>query len=379
MTPLELFFDLVYVFAISRIAGNLIGHVDGRGIAETLVLTLAAMYAWFMTAWTSNWLDVDRRPVQLMLLGLMFASLLMSTSITGAFANTPWSWIGDRAALFVVGYLAIQLGRTLFAVVAFRDHRLHGHFVNALAWEAGTSAIWIAGIFASGDARLTIWGIAVAATYGGVIAGHPLPGRPRPFSTDSQVYAEHLLERFRLFFLIALGETVLSIGGAFSGVPVEFETLLALTVAFVGAASLWWCHFHRVERLGADAALAAGDASRIVAVGNYALIAMVVGIIAIAAGDELALVDRTGSTSSTATVLIFGGPALFLLTQLVSIWHATGTVQRSRILGCAALLLLAFASAPFNLVVAVTCASAVLLAVAISDTLAERERTPAAS
>ena len=73
-------------------------------MAETLVLTLAVMYAWFMTVWTSNWLDGDRRPVQLMLLGLMFASLLMSTSVTEAF--------GDRAGLFVIGYLAIQIGRT---------------------------------------------------------------------------------------------------------------------------------------------------------------------------------------------------------------------------------------------------------------------------
>jgi low temperature requirement protein LtrA len=178
------------------------------------------MYAWFMTVWTSNWLDVERRKVQLLLLGLMFASLLMSTSITAAFDYTPpWSWIGDRAALFVVGYLAIQFGRTIFAVAAFRGHRLHDHFANALAWEAGTATIWIAGIFVDGDARLAIWALAVAVTYGGVIAGHPLPNRRSPFSTDSQIYAEHLLERFRLFFLIALGETVLTIGNAFADVP----------------------------------------------------------------------------------------------------------------------------------------------------------------
>src|SRR5690348_9779127 len=85
VTPLELFFDLVYVFTVSQLAHNLFGHVDARGMAETLVLTLAVMYAWFMTIWTTNWLDAERPPVRLMLLCVMFASLLMSTSISEAF------------------------------------------------------------------------------------------------------------------------------------------------------------------------------------------------------------------------------------------------------------------------------------------------------
>ena len=69
MTPLELFFDLVYVFTVSQLSQHLVEHVDARGMAETLVLTLAVMYAWFMTVWTSNWLDVERQPVQLLCLG----------------------------------------------------------------------------------------------------------------------------------------------------------------------------------------------------------------------------------------------------------------------------------------------------------------------
>ena len=85
VTPIELFFDLVYVFTVSQLSLHLVEHVGLRGMAETLVLTLAVMYAWFMTVWTSNWLDVERRQVQLVLLGLMFASLLMSTSVAGAF------------------------------------------------------------------------------------------------------------------------------------------------------------------------------------------------------------------------------------------------------------------------------------------------------
>ena len=324
VAPIELFFDLVYVFTVTQLSEHLFGDVSLRGMAQTLVLTLAVMYAWFMTVWTSNWLDVERRQVQLLLLGLMFAGLLMSTSVTAAFGVDFPPWLSDRAGLFVIGYLAIQIGRTAFAVVAFRGHRLHDHFSNALAWELATGLLWIVGIFFDGDARLAIWAVAVLATYAGVIAGHPLPGRRSPFSTDSQIYAEHLLERFRLFFLIALGETVLTVGSAFA---------------------------------------------------NYALIAMVIGIVAIAVGYERALIEPDFDVPTATAALIFGGPAVFLLAQLAFIRQATGEVSQSRIVACLALLVLAFATASISLLAAVIAASLVLLAVAVADTRAEKPST----
>lgn len=362
VTPLELFFDLVYVFTVSQLAHSLLEQVDARGMLETLVLTLAVMYAWFMTVWTSNWLDGDRQPVRLMLLSVMFASLLMATSISQAF--------GDRAGLFVIAYLAIQIGRTVFAVAAFRGHRLHAHFVNALVWEIGTAPIWIAGIAVEGDARLALWAVATLVTYGGVIAGHPLPGRRSPFSSDSQIYAEHLLERFRLFFLIALGETVLTIGNAFADQPVGADRLLVLAVAFSGTVALWWCYFHRAEEVGLNAIEGAADASRIVGLGNYTLILMVIGIIAIAVGDELAIAGPHAPTTLANAVLIFGGPAIFLLSQLGFMRRATGQIPRSRLHACIALATLALATAPLGLLAAVMASSAVLLAVAIDDTRA---------
>jgi low temperature requirement protein LtrA len=363
VTPLELFFDLVYVFTVSQLTHNLLGQVDARGMVETLVLTLAVMYAWFMTVWTSNWLDVDRQPVRLLLLGLMFASLLMSTSVSEAF--------GDRAGLFVIGYLSIQLGRTAFAVVGFRGHRLHMHFVNALVWEVATAPIWIAGIAVDGDARLALWAAATLIAYGGVIAGHPLPGRKSPFSSDSQIYAEHLLERFRLFFLIALGETVLTLGNAFAGQPVDAARLFVLAVAFAGTVALWWCYFHRAEEIGMNAVEGAPDASRIVGVGNYTLIVMVIGIIAIAVGDELAIAAPGDPNTLSTAVLIFGGPALFLLAQLGFMRRATGAVPRPRVIACVALILLGIATAPLSLLAAVVASSVVLVAVAVADTRAD--------
>jgi low temperature requirement protein LtrA len=360
VTPLELFFDLVYVFTVSQLAHHLLGHVDARGMAETLVLTLAVMYAWFMTVWTSNWLDADRQPVRLLLLCIMFASLVMSTSVSEAF--------GDRAGLFVIGYLAIQIGRTAFAVIAFRGHRLHMHFVNALIWEVGTAPIWIAGIAAGDDARLVLWAVATLVTYAGVMAGHPLPGRRSPFSSDSQIYAEHLLERFRLFFLIALGETVLTLGNAFAGEPLRADRLLVLAIAFTGTVALWWCYFHRAEELGGRAVQEAANPSRLVGLGNYALILMVIGIVAIAVGDELAIAHPHDPTTAAISALVFGGPAIFLLAQLGFMRRATGAVPRSRVVACVGLLVTSIATIPFDLLVAIGAATAILVAVAVDDT-----------
>lgn len=128
VTPLELFFDLVYVFAISQLSHHLFAHPDLRTGLETVILTLAVVYTWEMIAWLSNWLSPEYRSFQLLLLSLMLGSLFMSSGIEAAF--------GDRMWLFTCAYLAVQLLRNLFAIGVFAvgtPH--HRHFVNAFVWE----------------------------------------------------------------------------------------------------------------------------------------------------------------------------------------------------------------------------------------------------
>ena len=157
-----------------------------------------------------------------------------------------------------------------------------------------------------------------------------LAARPRR-AIDLQhtdISGGHLIERFRLFFIIALGETVLVMGDAFAGEPFELERLLAL--------------------------------------------------IAIAVGDELAIAHPDDDATLGFTILTFGGPALFLAAQVVFLHEAIGRVPRSRWLGLAALAILAVATAPVTLMAGIAAACAVLVGVAIADTLASREREPAA-
>ena len=198
VSPLELFFDLVYVFAIGQLSHHLLEHVDLRTGAETAIMALAVVNAWSTTAWGTNWLEPDRLPVRVLIVGLMFASLLMSVAIPDAFDGRAW--------LFVTSYLVLQVGRSAFLIMALRGRPLGEHVVNQLVWELVAGIFWVAGAFADADARLLLWGLALAVTYTGGLSLHWLPGRGRRVDLGhTETSGGHLVERFRLFFIILLG------------------------------------------------------------------------------------------------------------------------------------------------------------------------------
>ena len=198
VTPLELFFDLVYVFAISQLTHLLVAQFDLRGAIETLILALAVVYAWYMTAWLSNWLSPDIGRSRLLLLAIMLASLLMSSAIGEAFA-------GSRLALrHPATWRSRSAGRPSRPSRSRPGTNQRIHFVNLLGWEIAVAPLWIAGALADGDARIAIWAAAVVVLHVGVVFYHPVPGRPShlraPIGPDaagvhSDVAGEHLLER----------------------------------------------------------------------------------------------------------------------------------------------------------------------------------------
>jgi low temperature requirement protein LtrA len=365
VTPLELFFDLVYVFAIGQLSHHLLEHVDLRTGAETAIMALAVIYAWFMATWAANWLDPDRMPVRVYLVGLMFASLLMSAAIPDAFDERAW--------LFVTGYLLLQVGRSAFLIVALRGRALGEHFVNDLIWELLTGVLWVAGAVVDGDMRLALWGLAVVGTHAGVWSLHWLPGRGRRIDLEhTEIAGAHLVERFRLFFIVALGETVLLMGNAFTDEPFELERLLALAISFTGTVALWWCYFQRAEAIGIELAETAEDAGAVGWTGTWTLTMMVLALIGIAVGDELAIAHPGDDATLSFTLLTFGGPALFLLAQVFFLRSALGHVPRSRSLGLVALAILAVATSPLTLIVGIAASSSVLVAVAIADTISAK-------
>jgi low temperature requirement protein LtrA len=161
---------------------------------------------------------------------------------------------------------------------------------------------------------------------------------------------------------------VLTTGAAFTGEPFSLERLLALGIGFTGTVALWWCYFERAEGVGAEEAERAEDPGAVLWWGTLTLTMMVLALIGIAVGDELAIAHPGDDATLGFTILTFGGPALFLLAQVFFL-HEVHDVPRSRPLGLAALAMLAVVTSPLAMIVGIAASSAVLLAVAISDTV----------
>lgn len=306
VTPMELFFDLVYVFAITQLSHLLLDRLDVRGALQTALLLLAVWWAWMYTTWTTNWLNPDRRPVRVMLVGVMAASLIVSAVLPEAF--------GDRGLLFAGAYVAMQVGRTAFVLFCTRDHPgLFRNFQRILAWLIFSGVFWIAGALASGPQRDLLWVAAVVIDYLAPACGFFTPGLGRSTTHDWNISGEHLAERCQLFLMIALGESILVTGATFGELDITPVTVAAFVVAFLGSVALWWVYFDRSAR---DAAAAIARSDDPGALGRsaytYLHLPMVAGIVVTAVGDELAIAHPLGHASPEIVATVLGGPALFL-------------------------------------------------------------------
>jgi low temperature requirement protein LtrA len=158
VTPLELFFDLVFVFAVTQLANRLLVHLTLGSTLETLFLLLAVWWAWIRMTWFTNWFDPDKLLVRLVLIAVMLASLLMSVSIPEAF--------GERGLMFALAYVAIQVGRTTFVFIALRrslgtSHPLSINFQRVLYWVLASGVLWIIGGLLGGETRYVVWVLAL--------------------------------------------------------------------------------------------------------------------------------------------------------------------------------------------------------------------------
>ena len=201
----ELFFDLVFVFAVTQLSHSLIEHFTLLGAVQTLLLILAVWWVWIFTSWVTNWLNPERLPVRLALLVLMLLGLILSSSLPKAFES--------RGLAFAGAYVAMQVGRTLFFIWAVRSHPVMVRaFQRILVWLAGAAVFWLAGAFGHGTARLMLWAIALAMEYVSPSLGFFVPGLGRSRTKDWDVEGGHMAERCALFIIIALGESILVTG-----------------------------------------------------------------------------------------------------------------------------------------------------------------------
>lgn len=372
VTSVELFFDLVFVIAVTQISHALLEHMSWRGALEAALLLAAIWWAWIDTAWITNWLDPARLPVRLMLFVLMAIGLVITSSLPEAF--------GERGLSFALAFAVFQMGRTLFALWAMRhDRGLFVNFERITIWYAVSAALWVIGGVAQGDTRLAVWLVALAIDTAGPALGFVVPGLGRADTREWSVDGAHMAERSGLFVLIALGESVLATGIGFTGLVWTPEVILAMGASLLQAIAIWSIYFgEHAERASRTIAHSA-DPGRLARVAyTYVPILIVAGIIVSAVGDELTLAHPSGPTEWATALILVGGPALFLLGATLFKLAVFGLWPWPRLVGLAILLvLLAFGTSlsPLLLSLATTL---ILASIGIYEQLL-LSRLPAAS
>lgn len=331
----ELFFDLVFVFAITQISHTLLEHFTPRGLAQAALLLAAVWWVWIYTSWVTNWLDPETPPVRLMLFALMFAGLLLSTSLPEAF--------GEKGLLFAGAYVAMQLGRTLFALFSMRSSSPgnYRNFQRICAWLVVSGVFWITGALCQGDLRFGFWALALGIEYAGPALGFRFPGLGRSTTADWNVEGGHLAERCALFIIIALGESVLVTGATFAKLAPTPETLLAFANSFLSSVAMWWIYFHIGAERGSELIARSDDPGRIGRIAyTYIHLLLVAGIILVAVGDEFTLAHPGGHTEMRVALAVIAGPAFYLMGNLLFKRVTAGWFPLSHLVGLGLLALL---------------------------------------
>lgn len=307
VTNIELFFDLVFVYAVTQLSHTLLHGLNVVGALQVLLLFLAVWWVWVFTSWVTNWLDPERPLVRLLLLALMLAGLLLSMALPEAF--------GERGLLFAGAYVFMQVGRTLFVLWALGDDAPANtrNFQRIAVWLAVSGALWLLGGWLDGKERVLLWVAALALEYIGPALAFAVPGLGRSSTADWDIDGGHLAERCSLFVIIALGESVLVTGSSFADTAWQPQAVLAFVSAFVGSVAMWWIYFDLGAERGSRAIRHAADPGRTArAAYTYLHLLIVAGIIVGAVADELTLRDAQQRVGAISGAVLLGGPMLYL-------------------------------------------------------------------
>jgi low temperature requirement protein LtrA len=340
---LELFFDLVYVFAITQVSHVLLKHLSWTGLIEAATLFFAVWWAWMYTTWATNWADPERVPIRLMLLLAMLASLIMAAAMPHAFVHGP-----ERTAMvFAASYVGIQLLRSMFMAWVMRrgDHAAAMSMVRIACWFAVSAIGWFGGALSHSEgAQLALWLGALAVEYLGPISGYRTPGLGRADPADWQISGSHMAERCALFIIIALGEGVIVTGASFSEMSHGAMSIAAFLLAFFGSVLMWWIYFDVGAERGARHIEHHAEPGRIArSAYTYLHMPIVAGVVITAVADGLLLEHPQGMagrglilTQSAGLLTYLAGTGLFK-----RFGSPLGNYPLSHLVGCGLVALIA--------------------------------------
>ncbi|PWE33380.1 low temperature requirement protein A [Maritimibacter sp. 55A14] len=305
VTTMELFFDLVYVFTIIQLSHYLLTHASWLGALEAATLYAAVWWAWNYTAWAANWVNPDHPSGRGLMIVLMGCALLMAVAAPQAF--------GARAGLFAAAYVAMALIRAGYMAFVFRGQVMGRNYAQLGAWSAVSGLFWLAGALVE-EARLALWIVAVLIDYAGPYAGFWVPGKGATPMASWPLKGLHLFERNQLIFIIALGESILLLGGFLVSHDLHADTWLAALVGFLLIVSLWWIYFVDLSEPGEHRFKHAADHTSLARAGlAYAHGIAVCGAIVVAVAIEMIVAHPGDAIHAETAIIAFAGPSLFLL------------------------------------------------------------------
>jgi low temperature requirement protein LtrA len=326
ITPLELFFDLTFVFAITQVTILLADEPTWGGVLRGMLVLAALWWAWSAYAWLTSTMDVDEGGVRLAMLASTGTMLVVALAVPGAF--------GDDALLFGAAYFLVRvLHLVLYTIVGRGDPDLRGALLRvAPAGLLGASLLVLAAFF-EGDARVAVWVAALAIDYLG----------PAVVSLRGwRIAPEHFAERYGLIILIALGESIIAIGVG-AGFELTAGVIVAAAFGIVVVSALWWLYFDVaaiLARRQLEQARGVARARLALDAYNYLHLPMVAGIVLFSLGLKTTLGDVGKELDTVPAVGLCGGVALYLLGHIAFLYRATGYLFRRRTVGAIVLFAL---------------------------------------
>jgi low temperature requirement protein LtrA len=380
-TFLELFFDLVFVFALTRVSarafedlaleGGKTGWTALTGGGKTLLLLLALWAVWQGTAWTTSRYDPYHIWLQTIVIIALVGSMVMGVAIPRAFSSTGLA--------FAVAYVVVQVSRPTILLLTLRQLQHRRLKLRMLITFSVTGVLWLAGALLPTDPRVTLWTLALLLEYLASRSGWPVPGLGRSIVSRWDIHGEHLAERYQQFFLVALGETILIAGLAYSRAPGSATRTAAFAAALLTTVLFWRIYVQRAGRILGEAVTRAAHPATIGRSAADTHLVMVIGVVATAIGYELVNEHPTGHNEVGWLAMILGGPALFLLGRARFEYEVFGRVSPSRWVAILVLVLLMPLLMPVVPLAAAIAAPLVLLGVAVADARRAWGRPPEAA
>ena len=364
VTNAELFFDLVFVYAVTQLSHLQLARFSPLGSVQVTLLFLAVWWAWVYTTWITNWLDPERTPVRILLFLLMLGGLVLSTSIPTAFEG--------RGLWFAGAYAAMQVGRTLFWLLATPRQRtaVRHNAIRILVWLSGSAVFWILGGLADGQARLWLWTVALSIEYVAPAMRFWTPGLGFSSIEAWAVEGGHMAERCAGFIIIALGEAIVVNGATFADLTWTLENIGAFLAAFVGSIAMWWIYFDKGAEAGSAMISKSAETGRVARLAyTYLHMPIVGGIILTAVADELVLKHPTGYSDFRTAMSAVGGPLLFLVGTILFKQVIRNFLQLSHGVGIVALAVLAYFASDLSPLMLSAATTAILIVVAVWETV----------